>query len=183
MKKKQELSDDDIKLFHNTVGNVKRMTHNRVTQRPSVPQPVKKRRPDLEEDLPFEDTLSDYETEPTITSDTLLEYYRPGIQHKVLRKLRTGQYNVEAILDLHGKTVNEARQSIARFLQECGEQGICHVLIIHGKGHSNRTPVLKNKLNNWLRQLTNVLAFCSATAREGHSGALYVLLKNQKGEK
>jgi DNA-nicking Smr family endonuclease len=36
--------------------------------------------------------------------------------------------------------------------------------------------VLKVKLNNWLPQWDQVLAFTTAPARDGGTGALYVLL-------
>jgi DNA-nicking Smr family endonuclease len=37
--------------------------------------------------------------------------------------------------------------------------------------------VLKQKVNDWLRQKNEVLAFCSARPNDGGSGAVYVLLK------
>ena len=82
-------------------------------------------------------------------------------------------------MDLHGKTVEESKIALSRFLMQCQAKGIRHVLIIHGKGHKMGKPILKNKLNHWLRQIDDVLAFCSATAKEGRSGALYVLLRRK----
>jgi len=38
-------------------------------------------------------------------------------------------------------------------------------------------PVLKIKVNSWLRQKAQVLAFCSARPQDGDTGAVYVLLK------
>jgi DNA-nicking Smr family endonuclease len=38
--------------------------------------------------------------------------------------------------------------------------------------------VLKCKVNYWLRLREDVLAFCSATRRDGGTGAVYVLLRN-----
>jgi DNA-nicking Smr family endonuclease len=87
------------------------------------------------------------------------------------------QYTIEASLDLHGMVVTEARNALSHFLMECHRQGIRQVLIIHGKGRANPYPILKNKLNHWLRQADNVLAFCSVKASDGSSGALHVLLK------
>jgi DNA-nicking Smr family endonuclease len=53
------------------------------------------------------------------------------------------------------------------------------VRIIHGKGKSSegKLPVLKGKVNSWLRQKGEVLAFCSARPNDGGTGAVYVLLK------
>ncbi len=53
------------------------------------------------------------------------------------------------------------------------------VRVIHGKGLRSgaRGPVLKLSVNRWLRQWDDVLAFVSAPARDGGTGALYVLLR------
>ena len=39
--------------------------------------------------------------------------------------------------------------------------------------------ILKNKLNNWLRQVDEIIAFCSAVAKDGGQGALYLLLRRR----
>ena len=56
------------------------------------------------------------------------------------------------------------------------------VRIIHGKGSRSEEgqPVLKHKVNYWLRCRDEVLAFTSATGRDGGTGALYVLLRNPR---
>lgn len=53
--------------------------------------------------------------------------------------------------------------------------------IVHGKGNGSRHrgPVLKQKLNYWLRQRDEVLAFCSARPVDGGTGAVYVLLRRR----
>jgi len=52
-------------------------------------------------------------------------------------------------------------------------------MIIHGKGlgGDSQYPVLKNLTINLLTAQDNVLAFTSALASDGGTGALYVLLK------
>jgi len=121
--------------------------------------------------------FSDYEKLDSVGSEDKLDFFRPGIQHKMIRNLRKGQYNAEAVLDLHGKTIEEAREILSHFLLNCQRKGIRHVMIIHGKGRSHSKPIIKNKLNHWLRQTEYVLAFCSATAQDGGTGALYILLR------
>ena len=81
-------------------------------------------------------------------------------------------------------TVQEAMLALQRFVSRCKASGLKYVLIIHGKGRENSEPILKNKLNHWLRELPTVLAFCSALKKDGGTGAMYVLLKNiAKGSK
>ncbi|HMH19585.1 MAG TPA: Smr/MutS family protein, partial [Burkholderiales bacterium] len=50
---------------------------------------------------------------------------------------------------------------------------------VHGKGlrSPRREPVLKGKVQQWLAQRDEVLAFCQAPGNQGGSGALLVLLK------
>jgi DNA-nicking Smr family endonuclease len=115
-----------------------------------------------------------------VKGDDFIEFSRPGIQHKILRKMRKGQYTIEATLDMHGMTVLEAQQALSRFMRDCHYKGICHVLMIHGKGRSHHHPALKNQLNHWLRQSLDVLAFCSAQVKNGSTGALYVLLRRSR---
>ena len=42
-------------------------------------------------------------------------FKRPGIQDGVFRKLRLGKYDIEARLDLHRRTIEQARQEVFRF--------------------------------------------------------------------
>ncbi|MHB1948983.1 MAG: Smr/MutS family protein [Gammaproteobacteria bacterium] len=176
MPKKAKITEEEQTTFRAAMRGVTPIQHTKTTQEPPLPAPRLLKRVDNVE--PEVDIFSDYESLPSVSSDEILQYYRPGIQHKILRNLRNGKYNVEAKLDLHGKTVAEARQTLTRFLQACKEQNIRHVLIIHGKGRNTNQPILKNKLNHWLRQTEQVLAFSSATGKDGRGGALYVLLKS-----
>lgn len=119
--------------------------------------------------------LDSYELD---TGEELL-FARSGIQHAVVRRLRRGHYVIEAQLDLHGQTVAQARISVTRFLQESRSVGRRCVRIIHGKGRGSegKLPVLKGKVNVWLRRKDEVLAFCPAQPTDGGNGAVYVLLK------
>ncbi|MGQ0658294.1 MAG: Smr/MutS family protein, partial [Chromatiales bacterium] len=112
------------------------------------------------------------------TGEELL-YFRPGVRHTVFRRLRRGQFAIEGELDLHGLTVAEAKETLLKFLHDARGAGRRCVRIVHGKGLRSRgqEPVLKGKVNHWLRQLDTVLAFCSTRAVDGGTGALYVLLR------
>ncbi len=114
------------------------------------------------------------------TGDELL-FARPGLQNKVLRQLRRGQISVTAQLDLHGMNAPLARKALAAFLNRCQAEDHRCVRIIHGKGlnSEHKQPVLKQKLNIWLRLRDDVLAFCSAPRVDGGTGAAYVLLKRK----
>lgn len=177
MTKKPGLNDPDKAAFDEAMKGVKRLVQPKINPL-QPPKLAVKTRPKSETSNFDIFQFSDYEKYEAIDSNTLIEFYRSGLQHKMIHRMRTGNFEIEAKLDLHGLNVEQAREALARFLLECQQQKIRQVLIIHGKGRANQVPVLKNKLNHWLRQAHDILAFCSAKSKEGGTGAIYVLLRN-----
>ena len=104
------------------------------------------------------------------------------MQQSVLHKFRRRQYQLGTLLHLHGMTAAAARDALAVFLQRARRDNLHCVRIIHGKGNGSRHrgPVLKQKINHWLRQRDEILAFCSARAVDGGTGAIYVLLRRKR---
>jgi DNA-nicking Smr family endonuclease len=174
MPKKTVITDEDINLFERAVQGTKPLAQGKVCIGPPKLKYAKKQ-PTFEDKPSFFDGG---EPRDLIQDDDYIIYKLDGVPNKTLRKLSKGQYNVEAVLDLHRKTIEEARHAITQFLHECLNRGIRTVIIVHGKGKPGSAPVLKNKVNHWLRQVESVLAFCSAMPRHGGNGAVYVLLKN-----
>lgn len=176
MPKNPKITDNDQKIFAEAMRGVKKLKQTKIVSPTPQTKTKSKIKPSNNAPIP-QYYFSDYEKFELVGSEDKLEFFRTGIQHKIIRNLRKGQYNVEAVLDLHGKTIEEANQTLGAFLTYCQRNGIRHVIIIHGKGRSHNKPIIKNKLNHWLRQTEQVLAFCSATPKDGGSGALYVLLR------
>lgn len=115
-----------------------------------------------------------------------LSFMRPGIQHGVFRKLRQGAYPIDAILDLHQMTLEEARREVYAFIYQCMKHDVRSALISHGKGgrHPGRpAALLKSYLANWLPQFPEVMAFHSAQGFHGGTGAMYVLLRKSEKRK
>lgn len=110
-----------------------------------------------------------------------LVYVRDGISRQVLRKLRNGDWQAQAELDLHGLTRADAKIELVEFLHECFRRGARCVRIIHGKGlgSPNREPVLKLAVRHWLAQREEVLAYVQARPADGGGGAVVVLLKSR----
>lgn len=179
MSKKPDLSEDDAELFRQAMRGVRRLAHDKASphhHRPS-PRPLQKM---ADERRVLQDMMSDPMDPAYLETGEELLFSRCGVQHRIMRKLRRGQYSVEDELDLHRMTAVEARQAIVVFLQQATARGIRCARIIHGKGHGsfNKQPVLKAKVNHWLRQRNEILAFCSARPVDGGTGAVYVLLRN-----
>ncbi|WP_084186935.1 Smr/MutS family protein [Andreprevotia chitinilytica] len=125
------------------------------------------------------DAMSDFWPWDELETGEELLYLRPGMKLDTLKKLRRGQWVVQAGLDLHGHSIDTARLAVAEFLHDCRLRNQRCVRIIHGKGlgSKNKEPVLKLKLKNWLAQRDEVLAFAQARSVDGGSGAVLVLLK------
>ncbi|MCC6135704.1 MAG: Smr/MutS family endonuclease [Candidatus Contendobacter sp.] len=172
------LDPRDRELFRQTVGPVKPLRSERVTFILPPPAPIP-RFTLADEQQVLSDMLSDYFEPADLDTGEELYYRREGVQQAVLRKLRRGYFQIGPVLDLHGMTVAIAREALAAFLHSARRDGLSGVRIIHGKGNGSRHrgPVLKQKLNHWLRQRDEVLAFCSARPMDGGTGAIYVLLR------
>ena len=132
-----------------------------------------------------EEDERDQYSEQEIETGDVLDFFRPGVQQRLMHDLRRGYLEIGAELDLHGLTVPYAREELNRFLAACHGHGVRVARIIHGKGYRSqgRQPVLKQKLNLWLRQREDVLAFTSAPRHDGGTGAAYVLLRNPNKER
>lgn len=144
------------------------------------PKPLARQR-QADEQQVLVDALADpWDWEAAVSTGEELFFVRPGVPTAAMRKLRRGGWVIQAELDLHGHTGDEARVALAEFLNRCLRTDRRCVRIIHGKGHGskNRLPVLKNKVRHWLTQREDVLAFCQARAVDGGAGAVVVLLKS-----
>lgn len=177
MRRKPSISAEDSELFRREVGPVNPLRHSGTEPTPSRPSPLPRQTLRERAQIREEMLYGDLDPADLETGDELV-FIRSGLQRNVLRKLRRGQYSVTRQLDLHGLTVPQARGVVSDFLAACVASDQRCVRIIHGKGNNsrNRQPVLKIKLNGWLRQRNEVLAFCSARPVDGGTGAVYILL-------
>ncbi|MGO1502192.1 MAG: DNA endonuclease SmrA [Marinobacter sp.] len=152
------------------------------TPRELTPGHLERQRAAVEKPLKDSNPLTSETVDP-LTAHDILSWQRPGIQHGVFRKLKHGQYPLEARLDLHRMTVEQARREVFQFIGDCVRYGLRSVIILHGKGERNPDGIaqLKSYLAKWLPELPSVLAFHSAEKRHGGTGAVYVMVR--KGDR
>lgn len=176
--KKKSNQKPESSLFLEAMTGVEPLRHDKVLH--DTPKPPAIPTKTIEDDKQvLKDMLSD-EYEPLdMQPGDVLSYCQPGVQKRVFRKLRRGDYRISDELDLHGLNVKQAREMLLQFLQQVKQLESCCVRVIHGKGKrsSNTGPVLKRKVDHWLRQHGRVLAYHSAQPCDGGTGAVYVLLK------
>jgi DNA-nicking Smr family endonuclease len=172
----KKINPDDIAFFRAQMQGVKPLDANDKNYiNPPPPLKTKSVPPEAKAEFPFSDFISH-----TVSSEEKLFFTRGGLQEKALRDLRQGKIKQEAILDLHGNNVEEARTTLSHFLDHCLQNQYRCVRIVHGKGKLATTPpILKNHVNSWLQQHPAILAFCSTAPRDGGTGAVYVLLKRK----
>lgn len=172
--------EGEARVFREAIGDTVplrdrgRVAHTRPL--PSV-QPLQRQADEREA---LQASLSDeIDIEQLLETDETLSFHRRGIGADIPRRLRRGEWVVQAQLDLHGLRSEEAREALVEFLAAARKRSIRCVRIIHGKGLGsiNKEPVLKNKTLKWLVQREDVLAFCQARPNDGGGGALLVLLR------
>ena len=172
--------DKDSELFRDAMDGVDPLDQDKVApyREPRKPHAYQSHR---EEKEVMNSLLSFDQEDIAVQSGEALSFARSGLQHTVLKKLRKGGFTIEAELDLHGQTVAEAAESLTQFISHCRLDHKRCVRIIHGKGQGSpdKIPILKTKVNTWLRQKDEILAFCSALQVDGGAGAVYVLLKKK----
>ncbi|MCC5794379.1 MAG: Smr/MutS family protein [Chromatiales bacterium] len=169
---------DDNTLFRDSVGEVQPVSTRRLHLTPPPPR-ARARFRRLDEADVMAESLRRVPEPWDLEAGDELSFARPQVAYETLRKLRRGRFAVRAEMDLHGMTSGEARAALREFIDECIDERHFCVRVIHGKGlrSGQRGPVLKSSVNRWLRQWDEVLAFCSAPARDGGTGAIYLLIR------
>jgi DNA-nicking Smr family endonuclease len=108
----------------------------------------------------------------------------PGVDRRTAARLRRGEMEIDARIDLHGFTLQKARSRLFAFIARAQDRGLRCVLVITGKGlRGEGGGVIRNELPHWLndRDLRpGIVAFTEAQPRDGGSGAFYVYLRRRR---
>ena len=167
-------------LFSRSVGPVTPLRNpNLARLRKRLPAPLPVQHWLDEERVLHESISDDFDVSTLLDTDDQLSFRRPGIGVEVTRRLRSGHWSIQRHLDLHGLRVDEAREALGEFIRHAHRIGLRCVRVVHGKGLGSpgKAPVLKGRVQRWLVQKSEVLAFVQARPMEGGAGALVVLLQ------
>ena len=166
-------------LFVRAAGAVQPIQgQRRVQLAPGQPAPIPVQQ-QLDDQRVLREAISDqFDASTLLDVDDAMSFRRPGVGTDVTRKLRKGGWSIQRELDLHGLRREDARDALSNFIRETHRLGIRCVRVVHGKGLGSpgKMPVLKSKVQSWLIQKNEVLAFVQARGDEGGAGALVVLL-------
>ena len=167
------------RVFEDAVGRVTPMPPDGRARSTRPPPPPEPRQREADERAALKEAWSDeVDVESLLLTDDGLSFRRPGVSLDVVTRLRRGHWSIQAETDLHGLRREEARDHLAAFVRNSGRRGLRCLRVVHGKGHGSpgREPVLKGKVQRWLAQSADVVAFAQASGPQGGAGALIVLL-------
>lgn len=179
------LSEQDKALFHQAMEGVTPLAQkNKINDEPKHALQYNKHSAASDDESWDEDYFLPNEYAEIITGNEQLTYCNSSVSDRLFRKLKRGKIVIEDELDLHGLTIEQSSKQVSAFINFCLKNQLRTTRIIHGKGNTVVPSVakLKTQLNAWLKEHPMVLAFCSCQPTHGGTGALYVLLKKQRGE-
>ncbi len=122
------------------------------------------------------------------------------LDKRTRQRLIRGQVHIEARLDLHGFTVEEAHMRLRGFIAAARQQGLRTVLVITGKGGARalarhtlhgydyhhapeRSGRIRQQLLHWLTEpdmAEHIAGWQPAHPKHGGGGAFYIRLRRRK---
>jgi DNA-nicking Smr family endonuclease len=178
--------DEDEALFAEAVAGVSPLPQTRRAPAPVYREPVPLSEREREVIRELDALVSGEAPFDARHSDEFMSGCVPGLDPRVLRQLRKGEFTPQADLDLHGSDAESARGQVESFVVDAHARGLRCVRIVHGRGRRspNGEAVLKPALPRWLGRGPArfiVLAYTSAPPTDGGTGAIYVLLRRGNG--
>jgi DNA-nicking Smr family endonuclease len=114
---------------------------------------------------------------PAYVAD-LIEGEAGRMDKNAYNRLKNGKMCPDAIEDLHGMSVFDARLHFHEFIQNAHANGKRTILLITGKGFASPSKI-RSSLANWINDPALkplILAYCRAQPKDGGDGAFYIYL-------
>lgn len=177
----EQAQEDDLDLFQKSMLGVKKMDTSNIAsiqknkaKKPNAQILAKRAAAEGGQQIEGAELSDTHAVLNPVGSQENLSYRIATLQHRVFEDLKAGNLRWFEAVDLHGCTVEEARQAVLQIIQIAKDENQNVLKIVHGKGPD---AILKTYVNGWLRQHRDVLAFVSAPEKQGGTGAVLVLLK------
>jgi DNA-nicking Smr family endonuclease len=185
--RKETHTEDDEHILSKAMKGVKTIPQKGRRVRAKKDVPLVGHSPDTAQDMLLKSILADSKTINVTNLPEYMEGYQEGINLLVMEKLRNGEFAVQQVIDLHGLSIESARETFEFFLSEAIKKGLKCVKVIHGRGlKSKRDPIIKDYVKTWILRAMHrkwITAFSNAVMQDGGPGATYILLRNRPGKK
>lgn len=182
------MQDEELDIFLQEMAGVKPLPQDAVLLSngefcPTLAQQA--RRKAAEQEMEYDAHYLSLEYVDLVKPDDTFAYCKDGVQQGVYRNLRLGKYQLDATLNLLGKSLVEARSALSHFITDCHQRGIRTLLVHHGLGRNSKPhpAILRSYVFKWLPQFAPVLAAHSAQRQHGGASATYVLLQKNAEQK
>lgn len=106
-----------------------------------------------------------------------------AMDKKTGQRFRNGEMPIEAVLDLHGYTLESGFDALVKFVYAQEKRGTRCLLLITGKGGFLGRGVIRAEVPNWMNApeiRSLILSYCQAKPKDGGEGAFYILLKRHR---
>lgn len=164
----RRLTPDERRLWHRVARTVRLAPGHRLDPADAEPEPAPSSRVET--------------ASPSRAGDALRPPKRPTPPDDLSgqRRIRRGQNEIDARLDLHGHTQDTAHREVVDFILRQASLGSRCVLVITGKGRLG-TGVLRARLFDWIGDpdlRPFIAGYAAAHPRHGGSGAVYLFLRS-----
>ncbi len=185
--------ESDTELFLKAMKDVTPLKDRKVITQPHFKKSKTKTQPSpLDQDLQeaiqeLKDLVQGKRPLPVEHIPEYMDGPRINSDRRLLRRLRSGGFAIQAYCELHGLTAYEALKVCDGFLADSLMSNRRCIAYIHGRGRSSPgKPVLKEMVKNFLnrgRFRRYIMAYCSAPSWDGGPGVTYVLLRKRPVKK
>ena len=155
------LQSEDEEFWLDAVKDIKKTASNQIISS-TKPNPIKQK----------EKVYYATKQEFSSYSKFLDDFESGGIDKSTLRKFKREEFRVEAVLDLHGLTREQAKMELAALLLACEDEHVYCASIMTGYG----TFTLKKQIPRWLVQHPKVRALHQAPKEWGGEAAILILV-------
>jgi DNA-nicking Smr family endonuclease len=178
---------DDADVFLDAMKDVKKVDHGKERLEPKAEHGTQGAAAAVTETRLMDETLKEGRPFNVVNLPEYMEGFVEGVSPLVMEKLRSGEFSVQKVLDLHGLSAHDAYEAFQVFMEEAVHSGIRCIKVIHGRGLKSRGgPVLKEKLKGWIVRAMHrkwVVAFASSKMSAGGPGATTILLRTRADKK
>jgi len=171
---KNTISSEDAAIWQKMTQDVKKMPNK--TYIKANKTPVKQKKASIKPEKINETPILNQKTKQSTNTQS------SEIAKQTDKRLRRGQIKIEATLDLHGQSKNDAYSTVTRFIQNAYTQQKRCVMIITGKGKANE-GILRQNLPLWLQEdhlKPIILKTHQAQPKHGGSGAFYIYIRKNR---